>query len=200
MLACIPSSLKHWKGTNSQPLSWLSSYLTTRPIDNLPNCWFLIFKHLDCLLVRYFSIFILKSLKSIFFSNHKPTYFTLQVNENGLLSFLTEIPSFFNIEFPLDYPIIAALYSDVDCRSTGSVWHRVSSSADVLDRSTKEVEKYFPKLSKRFRAEEVIVVTWEKVGYFDNKSDRVKNNFKQFLHFISIKNRIHIGAPSKIMC
>jgi len=100
-----------------------------------------------------------------------------QVNENGLLSFLTEIPSFFNIEFPLDYPIIAALYSDVDCRSTGTVWHRVSASQDLLDRSTKDVAKYFPKLSKRFRAEEVIVVTWEKVGYFENKSDRVKNIF-----------------------
>ena len=44
-------------------------------------------------------------------------YQSIFVNENGLLSFLTEIPSFFNFEFPsLDYPIIAILYSDVDCR------------------------------------------------------------------------------------
>ena len=39
-----------------------------------------------------------------------------QVNENGLVSFLTEIPGFFNVEFPLAYPLIAALYSDVDTR------------------------------------------------------------------------------------
>ena len=40
----------------------------------------------------------------------------IQVNENGLVSFLTEIPGFFNVEFPLAYPLIAALYSDVDTR------------------------------------------------------------------------------------
>ena len=46
-------------------------------------------------------------------------YQSIFVNENGLLSFLTEIPSFFNFEFPsLDYPIIAILYSDVDCRGS----------------------------------------------------------------------------------
>ena len=44
--------------------------------------------------------------------------FIIKVNENGLLSFLTEIPSFFNVQFPLDYPLLAALYSDVDCRQS----------------------------------------------------------------------------------
>ena len=44
------------------------------------------------------------------------TFLKIQVNENGLVSFLTEIPGFFNVEFPLAYPLIAALYSDVDTR------------------------------------------------------------------------------------
>ena len=95
------------------------------------------------------------------------------MNEKGLLSFLTEIPSFFNVEFPLDYPIIAALYSDVDTRAAGNVWYRVANSADVLDRASREVSKFFPKLGKRFRAEQVLVVTWDGVGYFNNKSDKV---------------------------
>ena len=43
-------------------------------------------------------------------------FLKMQVNENGLVSFLTEIPGFFNVEFPLAYPLIAALYSDVDTR------------------------------------------------------------------------------------
>lgn len=47
-----------------------------------------------------------------------------QVNENGLLSFLTEIAVFFSIPFPLDYPAIAPLYSDVDIRTRGNVWFR----------------------------------------------------------------------------
>jgi nidogen (entactin) len=40
------------------------------------------------------------------------------------VSFLTEIASFFSIPFPLDYPTIAPLYSDVDIRSRGVVWYR----------------------------------------------------------------------------
>lgn len=44
---------------------------------------------------------------------------------NGFVSFLTEIPSFFNVQFPLDYPIIAALYSDVDTSTGGTVWYRL---------------------------------------------------------------------------
>ena len=57
-------------------------------------------------------------------SNLTISIFNFQVNENGLLSFLTEIPSFFNVQFPLDYPLLAALYSDVDCREAGEVWYR----------------------------------------------------------------------------
>jgi len=51
----------------------------------------------------------------------------MQVNSNGLLSFLTEIPSFFNIQFPLDYPVIAPLYTNVDTRGSGAVYYRYLS-------------------------------------------------------------------------
>ncbi len=47
------------------------------------------------------------------------------------------------------------------------------SSADLLDRATSEVSKYFPKQSRRFRAEELVVATWDGVGYYNNKSDKV---------------------------
>jgi len=38
-----------------------------------------------------------------------------------LVSFLTEVPSFYNVEMPMDYPIIAPFYSDIDIRRTGQV-------------------------------------------------------------------------------
>ena len=109
-------------------------------------------------------------------SNLKNKFVYIQVNENGLVSFLTEIPSFFNVEFPLDYPIIAALYSDVDCRGSGNVFYRIVNSAngsDLIDRSTDEVNRFFPRLSPRFRSQELVIVTWEKVGYFNTKADKV---------------------------
>jgi len=40
------------------------------------------------------------------------------------VSFLTEMPNFFSIPFPLDYPVIAPFYSDVDVRGQGVVWYR----------------------------------------------------------------------------
>ena len=38
-----------------------------------------------------------------------------------MVSFLTEVPSFYNVEMPMDYPIIAPFYSDIDIRRTGQV-------------------------------------------------------------------------------
>lgn len=47
-----------------------------------------------------------------------------KVNQNGLVSFLTDIPTFVNMQFPLDYPTIAPFYTDVDTRSQGFVYYR----------------------------------------------------------------------------
>ena len=47
-----------------------------------------------------------------------------QINSNGMLSFMTELPNFYNVPFPLDYPLIAPLYSDVDTRAAGNVYYR----------------------------------------------------------------------------
>ena len=66
-------------------------------------------------------------------------HLNIQVNENGLLSFLTEIPSFFNVQFPLDYPLLAALYSDVDCREAGEVWYAGNLRWLELVRETERV-------------------------------------------------------------
>ena len=41
-----------------------------------------------------------------------------------MLSFLTELPSYYPIEFPMDYPIIAVFYADVDCRESGQITYR----------------------------------------------------------------------------
>ncbi|CAG0918033.1 unnamed protein product, partial [Notodromas monacha] len=35
------------------------------------------------------------------------SYDSIYVNSNGLLSFITEIPSFVNVPFPLNYPTIS---------------------------------------------------------------------------------------------
>ena len=105
--------------------------------------------------------------------NHKSIF----VNENGILSFLTEIPSYFNIEFPsLDYPIIAILYSDVDCRASGKIWYRKSNDKSLLIRAKLQISDAF-QLQDYFEPKELFITTWDQVGYFEEKSQKV-NTFQ----------------------
>jgi hypothetical protein len=53
--------------------------------------------------------------------------FLFKINENGLVSFMTEVPSFYNVEFPMDYPIIAPFYADIDLRKAGQVYRLIIS-------------------------------------------------------------------------
>ncbi|XP_059095776.1 nidogen-like [Tigriopus californicus] len=101
-------------------------------------------------------------------------YRTVFVNENGLLSFLAEIPSYFNVQFPLDYPLIAGLYSDVDCRESGSVWFRITSDSTLLGRAQSRIESQF---QASFQPEELIIATWDRVGYYERASWK-KNTFQ----------------------
>ena len=100
---------------------------------------------------------------------------------------MTEIPSYFNVEFPLEYPLIAGLYSDVDARPSdgnsrgGAVWFRSvvpgqqtaanPSDAAVLARAADDVQSKFG--ARGFQPTEVFVVTWDHVGYFERRDDKV---------------------------
>ena len=94
------------------------------------------------------------------------------MNENGLLSFLTEIPSFFNVQFPLDYPLLAALYSDVDCRESGSVYFRATKDPRMQEMVRNKVER--AGMERGFTPDEVFIATWEDVGHYEKKSDKVR--------------------------
>jgi len=42
----------------------------------------------------------------------------------------------------------------------------------LLDRATMQIRNAFP-LQPQFTPTELIIATWEQVGYFDSKSDKV---------------------------
>lgn len=103
-------------------------------------------------------------------------YSTLYVNDNGIVSFLTEVPSFFSAPFPLTYPIMAPLYSDVDTRGVGRVFYRETQEPSLLARFEQTVGANFAAGSS-FRARSLFVATWEGVGYYERKADR-RNTFQ----------------------
>ena len=96
----------------------------------------------------------------------------MQVNENGLISFLTEISTFYNVQFPMDYPVIAPFYADIDTRGVGQVYWRASTQQEDRDRAANLVGKYYS--TADFQPREVVVVSWDQVGYFDMKTDKVE--------------------------
>lgn len=85
---------------------------------------------------------------------------------------MTDVSKFYNLQFPLDYPIIAPLYSNVDVRASGAVYYRETEDSVVLDRATRTVRGAFSK-AKDFTARSALVVTWEDVGYHKQGADKV---------------------------
>ncbi|XP_071454679.1 nidogen-like isoform X2 [Hetaerina americana] len=109
----------------------------------------------------------------VFYSD---VYNSIYVNSNGILSFRTDIPSFFNVQFPLDYPVIAPFYSDVDTRGTGTVFYRETQDPALLSRGTSLVRELFSSGSS-FTAQSVFIATWKGVGYYNKGADKV-NTFQ----------------------
>ncbi|XP_066990557.1 nidogen isoform X3 [Macrobrachium rosenbergii] len=99
-------------------------------------------------------------------------YESLFVNINGFVSFLTEIPNFFNVQFPLEYPIIAPFYSDVDITRAGNIWYRETSDPRTVTRTKNELKKYFG-AAEDFNPQGIFIVTWDGVGAFSQRSDRL---------------------------
>nr|XP_018901574.1 PREDICTED: sushi, nidogen and EGF-like domain-containing protein 1 [Bemisia tabaci] len=103
------------------------------------------------------------------------------VNANGLVSFLTDIPTFYNLEFPLDYPIIAPLYTNVDLRGSGQVLYRETNA-----------RSFFPNTARDYQATSAFITTWLRVGYYDSGRDKVTF----FNSFLTIP--VPIRMPNKL--
>ena len=104
--------------------------------------------------------------------------FTIQVNNNGLISFGVPVTIFSPIIFPLinsnidEAQLIAPFWGDVDTRGTGRVWYRETTSQADRERAQREIRAIFME-ADRFIARMVFIATWDHVGYFDSKTDRV---------------------------
>ncbi|KAF7287931.1 hypothetical protein GWI33_000273 [Rhynchophorus ferrugineus] len=86
-------------------------------------------------------------------------YDTIFVNDNGLVSFQLDLPQFINMEFPLDYPIIAPFYSNVDITEAGTISFYETQNEQQLQRATENIRESFLS-SYDFEATSIFVVTW----------------------------------------
>ncbi|XP_073972916.1 nidogen isoform X4 [Rhodnius prolixus] len=105
------------------------------------------------------------------------SYDTIFVNTNGLLSFVYEASYFSNIEFPLQYPVIAPLYSNVDTTGKGKVYYRETNDSSLLQRSTHNILNLYPNLPQKYEAKSLFISTWDHVGYHEGGKDKL-NTFQ----------------------
>ena len=88
------------------------------------------------------------------------------------MSYLAAISTYTSSPFPLSYPIIAPYWADVDTRGNGSVYYRETSSASIISTVASHVSNAFPSQSP-FYATSVVIVTWDRVGYYKQQTDKV---------------------------
>ncbi|KFQ12806.1 Sushi, nidogen and EGF-like domain-containing protein 1, partial [Leptosomus discolor] len=103
----------------------------------------------------------------------------LQVNNNGIISFLKEVSQFTPVAFPIskDRRVVAAFWADVDNRQAGDVYYRESTEQPILERASRDIAQYFPEFPG-FSAQWVFIATWYRVTFFGGSSFSPVNTFQ----------------------
>ena len=104
------------------------------------------------------------------YSNNEPNDDLLPITNNSTLSYNDNPLPLANVTF------VAPFYGDVDTRETeaGTLWYTNKTCNDsiLLERARKDITGTWPEY-REFNPEYLIVATWENVGYFENKTDKV---------------------------
>ena len=95
------------------------------------------------------------------------------MNNNGDLSFNNGFYDSSPDPFPISTPLIAPFWTDLYTGYFGSLWYRVTRDSDVIERIKEEVASAFPELTT-FSATEVVIATWDHVGYCCSPSSPVR--------------------------
>ncbi|XP_055082658.1 alpha-tectorin [Periophthalmus magnuspinnatus] len=109
-------------------------------------------------------------------------YRTAYVNNNGVISFNVQVSQFTPEAFPLSdsRSFIAPLWADVHNGIRGDVYYRETTEADVLERATQDVRKYFKNMPT-FTATWVFITTWHQVTFYGGSQTTPVNTFQTVL-------------------
>jgi autotransporter-associated beta strand protein len=114
------------------------------------------------------------------FSFFAKSYTSLFVNNNGAISMGAGVSAYTGQPMPYSSnPLIAPYWADVDTRAanSGTVWYRADQSASFLSAVSNEINHSFLGGDQGFNATFAEVVTWDHVGYYNQKADKL-NTFQ----------------------
>ncbi len=95
------------------------------------------------------------------------------MNNNGAISFTAGISQYTPNPFgELNIKLIAPYWADVDTRGAGAVWYRECNDTELLARATEEIRRAFLDQGS-FTTTYLFITTWDHVGYFEEKNDKV---------------------------
>lgn len=128
------------------------------------------------------------------------SYTGVWLNNNGCLSFSAGISSYSPVKFPLTLDILAPLWCDVDTRAAdgGTVWYRTEQNAAALAQISSQITSHVP-TAAGFQATFAFVATWDHVGYYNLKSDKLNtfqaviasNGLQSYVMFLYADNGIN---------
>ena len=96
----------------------------------------------------------------------------MQVNDNGIISLDVGYNLCTPLPLPLRVQIIVPYCADVDTREVGTIYYRQSSDPDLLNKAANDISKGFP-MSQNVTVTNLLIATWDAVGYYSHKSDKV---------------------------
>uniref|UniRef100_A0A669QBQ2 NIDO domain-containing protein n=2 Tax=Phasianus colchicus TaxID=9054 RepID=A0A669QBQ2_PHACC len=109
---------------------------------------------------------------SVPFTFYGKEYRTLYVNNNGVISFDTQVKQYTPDPFPLadGRPFVTPYWGDVDNVLGGEIYYRQTTDPALLKLITQNINQYFPSIP--FTATWAFVATWDHVAYYGSTSNK----------------------------
>lgn len=104
-------------------------------------------------------------------------YSSIFVNNNGHLSFESELPAYQStLILPIGFKVLAAFLADIDTTYAGTVYYRETDETDLLQRAALDVHAHFADFDN-YMPTSLFIATWDHVGFY-NKNDTLLNTFQ----------------------
>ena len=105
---------------------------------------------------------------------------SIQVDNNGLISFLGPVSTYTSDPFPLgdDRRLIAPYWGDVNTKKGGTVWYREvvrdSHSGDLFTEADQIIERVFVDFKARgFKSSWMYIATWDQVAFYGSTNSAI---------------------------